>query len=304
MSRPFFSIILPTYNRASLLPRSIGSLIKQTYQDWELVVVDDGSTDNTQNVVKSFNDPRIKYVYQNNSERSAARNKGIDNASGTWICFLDSDDEYQTNHLRELAKFIEDTTPSPGLIATGITTQQEEAGKWKEYLNLNNRILQEIGSKFLIPSQVCVHRSILEKVRFDVRFRLWEDTHLWLRIAAQYPVYQMEEYTVIQHIHEQGTVVQGMKKIRLKEVVQYIAAVQDLRDNHVALFKGKLPENYFNHYIDSKYRMYLYQARQNRQFQVAHQIWFKAWQHRPSLYLLTEFPKIALNFLNFGLHAR
>ena len=149
-----------------------------------------------------------------------------------------------------------------------------------------------------------MHRSILENVRFDVRFRLWEDTHLWLRIAAQYPVYQMEEYTVIQHIHEQGTVVQGMKKIRLKEVVQYIAAVQDLRDNHVALFKGKLSENYFNHYIDSKYRMYLYQARQNRQFQVAYQIWFKAWQHRPSLYLLTEFPKIILNFLNFGLHAR
>jgi len=299
-----FSVILPTYNRVKFIKNAINSVLNQTFIDFELIIIDDGSTDNTLEIVTNINDSRIKYHYQENSERSAARNKGIDNASGTWICFLDSDDEYQTNHLSELAKFIEDTTPSPGLIATGITTQQEEAGKWKEYLNLNNRILQEIGSKFLIPSQVCVHRSILENVRFDVRYRLWEDTHLWLRIAAQYPVYQMEEYTVIQHVHEQGTVVQGMKKIRLKEVGQYIAAVQDLRDNHVALFKGKLPENYFNHYIDSKYRMYLYQARQNRQFQVAHQIWFKAWQHRPSLYLLTEFPKIALNFLNFGLHAR
>jgi len=113
-----FSIVLPCHNREKFLPRSIGSAIKQSDQDWELVVVDDGSTDNTQNVVKSFNDPRIKYVYQNNSERSAARNKGIDNASGTWICFLDSDDEYQPNHLWELAKFIEDIKPSPGLIAT------------------------------------------------------------------------------------------------------------------------------------------------------------------------------------------
>ena len=299
-----FSVILPTYNRVKFIKNAINSVLNQTFIDFELIIIDDGSTDNTLEIVTNINDSRIKYHYQENSERSAARNKGIDNASGTWICFLDSDDEYQPNHLRELAKFIEDIKPFPGLIATGLTTQQEEAGKRKEFLNLNNRILQEIGSKFLIPSQVCVHRSILENVRFDVRFRLWEDTHLWLRIAAQYPVYQMEEYTVIQHVHEQGTVVQGMKKIRLKEVVQYIAAVQDLRDNHVALFKGKLPENYFNHYIDSKYRMYLYQARQNRQFQVAHQIWFKAWQHRPSLYLLTEFPKIALNFLNFGLHAR
>jgi glycosyltransferase involved in cell wall biosynthesis len=299
-----FSVILPTYNRVKFIKNAINSVLNQTFIDFELIIIDDGSTDNTLEIVTNINDSRIKYHYQENSERSAARNKGIDNASGTWICFLDSDDEYQTNHLSELAKFIEDTTPSPGLIATGITTQQEVAGKRREFLNLNNGILQEIGSKFLIPSQVCVHRSILENVRFDVRYRLWEDTHLWLRIAAQYPVYQMEEYTVIQHVHEQGTVVQGMKKIRLKEVGQYIAAVQDLRDNHVALFKGKLPENYFNHYIDSKYRMYLYQARQNRQFQVAHQIWFKAWQHRPSLYLLTEFPKIALNFLNFGLHAR
>lgn len=299
-----FSVILPTYNRVKFIKNAINSVLNQTFIDFELIIIDDGSTDNTQNVVKSFNDQRIKYVYQNNSERSAARNNGIEHAKGEWICFLDSDDEYQPNHLRELAKFIEDIKPSPGLIATGITTHQEEAGKRKEFLNLNNRILLEIGSKFLIPSQVCVHRSILENVRFDVRFRLWEDTHLWLRIAAQYPVYQMEEYTVIQHIHEQGTVVQGMKKIRLKEVGQYISAVQDLRDNHVALFKGKLPENYFNHYIDSKYRMYLYQARQNRQFQVAYQIWFKACQHRPSLYLLTEFPKIVLNFLNFGLHAR
>jgi glycosyltransferase involved in cell wall biosynthesis len=299
-----FSVILPTYNRVKFIKNAINSVLNQTFIDFELIIIDDGSTDNTLEIVTNINDSRIKYHYQENSERSAARNKGIDNASGTWICFLDSDDEYQPNHLRELAKFIEDATPSPGLIATGITTQQEVAGKRREFLNLNNGILLEIGSKFLIPSQVCVHRSILENVRFDVRFRLWEDTHLWLRIAAQYPVYQMEEYTVIQHIHEQGTVVQGMRKIRLKEVGQYISAVQDLRDNHVALFKGKLPENYFNHYIDSKYRMYLYQARQNRQFQVAHQIWFKAWQHRPSLYLLTEFPKILLNFLNFGLHAR
>lgn len=304
MSKPFFSIVLPTYNRASLLPRSIGSVIKQTYHDLELVVVNDGSTDNTQNVVKSFNDPRIKYVYQNNSERSAARNKGIDNASGTWICFLDSDDEYQPDHLQELAEFIEFHKPLPGVIATGLITQQGESTHQKDFLNLQKNVFEEIGSKFLIPTQVCVHRSVLEKEQFDVRFRLWEDTHLWLRIAAQYPVYQIQKYTARQHIHEHRTVAQGMKKIRLKDVVQYVTAIQDLRDKHAARFEGKLPSDYFNEYIDSKYRMYLYQARQNKQFLVASQIWINAWQHRPSWYLFTECPKIALNYLNIGLHAR
>ncbi len=298
------SVIVPTFNRAKYLPRSIGSVVNQTLQDWELIVVDDGSTDNTQEVVASFNDARITYVYQENAERSAARNKGIAHYTGEWICFLDSDDEYQPDYLQELAKFIENQKPSPGLIATGLITQQGQITKKKAFLVLGKNVLEEIGSKFLIPTQVCVHRSVLEKDQFDVRFRLWEDTHLWLRIAAKYPVYQIEEYTAIQHIHEQGTVVQGMKKIRLKDVVQYVNAIQDLRDKHHALFEGKLPADYFNEYIDSKYRMYLYQARQNKQFLVSSQIWINAWQHRPSLYVLMELPKIILNRFNIGLHAR
>ena len=299
-----FSIVIPCYNREQFLTRSITSVLSQKFPIWKLVVVDDGSTDNTQEVVASFNDARITYVYQENSERSAARNKGIAHSTGEWICFLDSDDEYQPDYLQELAKFIENEKPSPGLIATGLITQQGQITKKKAFLALQKNVLEEIGSKFLIPTQVCVHRSVLEKDQFDVRFRLWEDTHLWLRIAAQYPVYQIEEYTAIQNLHEHGTVVQGMKKIRLKDVVQYVNAIQDLRDKHGARFEGKLPADYFNEYIDSKYRMYLYQARQNKQFLVASQIWINAWQHRPSLYLLMELPKIILNRFNIGLHAR
>jgi hypothetical protein len=169
---------------------------------------------------------------------------------------------------------------------------------------MDANVLVEIATKFILMNSICIEKRILEQEQFNETYKIWEDTHLWLRIAAQYPVYQMEEYTVIQHIHEQGTVVQGMKKISLKEVGQYISAVQDLRDNHVARFEGKLPADYFNQYIDSKYRMYLYQARQNKQFLVAFQIWINAWQHRPSWYLFTEYPKIALNYLNIGLHVR
>jgi len=300
----FFSIILPTYNRALFLSRSIGSVIKQDFPHWELIVVDDGSTDNTKEVVSSFNDPRIKYLYQDNSERSAARNKGIEHANSEWVCFLDSDDAYHSKHLQVLATLINDQKPLPGLITTGLIVQQEQTARQNEFLALQRNVLTEIGSKFLIPTQVCVHRSILEKERFDVRFRLWEDTHLWLRIAAQFPLYQIEEYTAFQYIHVQGTVVQGMKAIKLNDVAQYISAIQDLRDKHKEIFKGKLPPDYFFKYIDSKYRMYLYQARQNKQFLVASQIWIKAWQHRRSWYLFTECPKIALNFLNIGLHER
>ena len=298
------ALIIPTFNRGYCLSSTIQSVLQQTYFNWTLTIIDDGSTDNTQEVVASFNDARITYVYQENAERSAARNKGIAHTEAEWLCFLDSDDVLLPEHLHVLASFIENQKPSPGLIATGLITQQGKSSKRKVFLNLQKNVIEEIGSKFLIPTQVCVHRSVLEKDQFDVRFRLWEDTHLWLRIAAQYPVYQIEEYTAIQNLHEHGTVVQGMKKIRLKDVVQYVTAIQDLRDKHGARFEGKLPADYFNEYIDSKYRMYLYQARQNKQFLVASQIWINAWKHRPSWYLFTEYPKIALNYLNIGLHAR
>ena len=99
--RPFFSIIIPTYNRGHVLGKTIQSVINQNFNDWELIVVDDGSTDNTKNIINDFskNDSRIRYIYQDNQERSAARNNGIENSNGKYICFLDSDDEYLQHHL-------------------------------------------------------------------------------------------------------------------------------------------------------------------------------------------------------------
>ncbi|HPY82753.1 MAG TPA: glycosyltransferase family A protein, partial [Bacteroidales bacterium] len=77
---PLFSIIIPTYNRAHILPRTIASVLAQTYSNWECIIVDDGSTDSTKDLIASYSDTRIKYVYQHNAERSAARNNGIRNA--------------------------------------------------------------------------------------------------------------------------------------------------------------------------------------------------------------------------------
>src|SRR5690606_25041004 len=89
---PFFSIILPTYNRGPLLSKSISSVLSQKFTDFELIVVDDGSTDNTREVVQSFSDPRIHYYYKENEERNFARNFGISMAKGKYVCFLRSEE--------------------------------------------------------------------------------------------------------------------------------------------------------------------------------------------------------------------
>lgn len=297
-----FSIIIPTYNRASFLPRAIQSVLAQIYENWELLIVDDGSIDNTREVVATFKDERIRYIYQQNAERSAARNNGISKAKGEWICFLDSDDEYLPNHLMELNNKIS-TIITPTLVLTGnLIVSSKETKKHPLIQTEINFILKEILTKFILMNSVCVHKSILEYNKFDIRFKIWEDTHLWMRIAAQFPVYQINKFTCIQHVHDDSTVQQGMKQIKLAEVNQYVEAIADLRDNYKRIFKGKLSEKEFDSYIQSKYEMYLYQARQNKQLWISLKIWFKAIIHRPSFYLISELPKIFINQFNIGIH--
>ena len=98
----FFSIILPSFNRSDVINQTIQSVIYQTYENWELIIVDDGSTDNTKKIVDEIKntESRIKYIYQQNEERSSARNNGINNAKGDFICFIDSDDLFDENHLK------------------------------------------------------------------------------------------------------------------------------------------------------------------------------------------------------------
>ena len=98
---PLISVILPTFDRADLLPRSISSVLAQTFTDWELIVIDDGSTDNTAEVVAAWQkqSARIRYVRQANQGVGAARNRGVAEARGEYIACLDSDDEYRPAHL-------------------------------------------------------------------------------------------------------------------------------------------------------------------------------------------------------------
>jgi glycosyltransferase involved in cell wall biosynthesis len=297
-----FSIIIPTYNRATHIKYAIESVIAQTYEEWELIIIDDGSTDDTCKICTSINDHRIKYIYQNNSERSAARNKGIDIAKGEWICFLDSDDYFLPNHLEQLMNTINRENLKNIMLASGLYTEKNGNRTKKELLNFEVHPVREISEKFLIPTQVCVSREILINNRFDENFCLWEDTHLWMRIAAQFPVIQINLYTAVQIHHKDSTVAIGSKKIKINDVNRYIEAIKSLSENYSLIFNGILNQQDFIDYADRKYRMYLYQARQKGQVITALKIWWMGLLHHPSLYLLSELPKIFINKIGIGIH--
>ena len=118
---PRVSVIIPTYNRALLLKESIYSVLGQTYDDVEILVVDDGSSDDTAEMVQRFDDRRMRYLYQENSGRSAARNHGMKVAEGDFFCLLDDDDYYLPHKLACQVAYL-DINPDVDMVASGFQT--------------------------------------------------------------------------------------------------------------------------------------------------------------------------------------
>ena len=117
-----------TYNRSKTIDKTIESVVNQTYKNWELIVIDDGSTDNTKEIITIYktNDKRIKYLFQQNKERSEARNNGIAKANGEYICFIDSDDLFHKNHLLFINKSIQEHRNKKAIYITGQSVLQME----------------------------------------------------------------------------------------------------------------------------------------------------------------------------------
>jgi glycosyltransferase involved in cell wall biosynthesis len=211
LKNPFFSIVIPTYNRAHLISKAIESVIAQTYSDWELIIVDDGSTDNTKELVDNYcnKDNRIRYIYQENAERSVARNNGIDHAKGEFICFLDSDDYYALNRLENISTYLRNQSNMKSFYYTAITydygNKLEERPERKRQPEEN--VFEFIVQAIIGTPQVIIARDLLIKERFDPRWRIGEDMELWLRLAKiEEPSFIPNEASVIATEHEDRSV--------------------------------------------------------------------------------------------------
>ena len=189
---PFFSVIIPTYNRAGSIGEAIQSVLSQTFTNFEVIVVDDGSTDDTKEIVLEIveGDDRTRYIHQQNQERSAARNNGIALAKGTYICFLDSDDMYMANHLAAFHSCILDQTDPIRIYLSYAFGEVPFVPETDEPLEL-------ILKTAICSQQVCLHREILQKHLFNVKLRIGEDQELWVRIVEEYPLTKTDRQTVV-----------------------------------------------------------------------------------------------------------
>lgn len=189
MDIPFFTVIIPTHNRLNLLRRSVESVISQTFDDFELIIVDDNSTDNTKIVVDQFTDNRIIYKQNIRSKGPCgARNTGIYEAKGKWIAFLDDDDVWLPEKLEHQYAIIKKSKNSVGLVCCDYAIYKGKNRKVKIIQNrpkgwLKDRIL--FGYHIGCLSSTCVKTDILKFINgFDENFPSCQDQDLWFRVAA------------------------------------------------------------------------------------------------------------------------
>ena len=188
-----FSVVMPLWNNRDTVAAAIGSALAQTYRDFELIVVDDGSTDGSRALAAGFGDPRVRMLSQLNAGAGAARNAGMAAARAEWIAFLDADDLWLPDHLAELDR-LRAGFPEAGLIGTSYLTSRRD-GRYRaprarpvrhERINYFERVAA--GEHVLWTSSAAVPRRNLETVGDFGSGRTGEDTRYWLRIALELPV--------------------------------------------------------------------------------------------------------------------
>ena len=201
------SIILCTYNREKYLGRAINSILDQTYEDWELLVVDDGSTDHTEELVRAYTDPRIRFFgMERNRFYCYAANFGLSQCAGTYVAFQNSDDEWLPNKLEKQVRYMEEH-PGTGACFTEVTLIDNEgrniSDKCQDMLRLFENHYEDQGEwmKFFLYYGNCVchpsalvKRTVLEQAGgFNLLYCQLADFDLWARIAAQHPIHVLPE---------------------------------------------------------------------------------------------------------------
>ncbi|MCP4994503.1 MAG: glycosyltransferase family 2 protein [Gammaproteobacteria bacterium] len=221
------SVIIPTHNRAHTLPRAIDSVLQQKLRADEIVIVDDGSTDETPTLVANTY-PQCRYLHQQNLGVSSARNLGIRQATGDWLAFLDSDDEWLDTRLKSQLSLLMNKPELKICHSEEIWVRNgRRVNAMKKHAKSGGWIFQKCLPLCVIsPSAVIIHRSLFDEVGlFNESLPACEDYDLWLRICAHYPVGFVTEPQIIKYGGHEDQLSQrhwGMDRFRLQALEQLI----------------------------------------------------------------------------------
>ncbi len=220
------SAIIPVFNRQEYIKRSIESVLDQSFRDFELIVVDDGSSDLTPTILKSYNE-KIRVITTKNRGVSSARNRGIKEARGEWICFLDSDDIWLKD---KLIKQIEFHQKNPHILISHTFERWIRDGKEIRQKAIHKKpsgkcFEENLSFCKIAPSTVMMHKTIFEKVGlFDESLEVCEDYDLWLRVLREYELGLVEEVLTIKyggHKDQLSTKHHSMDRFRIEALLKH-----------------------------------------------------------------------------------
>ena len=229
------SVIIPTFNRLSLISRAIDSVLKQTFKPFEIIVVDDGSSDNTSAFIKN-NYKSVKLIKQKNLGVSKARNVGIKNSSGDWIALLDSDDEWKKNKLEVQIKSLSEYDyysvchTNEIWIRNGTRVNQKKRHQ-KYGGNIFDKCLDICR---ISPSSIIFQKNIINEVGwFDENLSICEDYDLWLRITANFKILFIDKPLIIKyggHSDQLSKSVNGIEAYRIKSLENLLSNTRLIKD--------------------------------------------------------------------------
>ena len=228
-SKVLFSIIIPTYNRAAFILKTIQSLLDQSYQNFEIIVVDDGSKDNTDEIVKGISDSRVSYYKKENGERGAARNYGLDRANGDYVNFFDSDDLAYPNHLASAHAVVEEKG-NPEVFHLGYDIKAPSGKLLAEYNNFNGDIENDaIKVKRISINALFIKTTVAKEIKFSENRLLSasEDALFLCRLCVKYQLLHKNivTSTIIEHDSRSMTIASEQQLInRQKYLVEELQA--------------------------------------------------------------------------------
>src|SRR5690554_6231035 len=203
-----FSVVIPLYNKELSIRNTIQSVLDQTCQDFEIVVVNDGSTDNSAAVVEAIEDDRIRLIHQKNQGVSAARNRGIKEARYEWIAFLDGDDLWGKAHLQEISLMMQ-KFPNEKVFVTSFEYSDKRPmfrhPRSEPIFKVENYFKEAMKESLMWTSIVVVHKSCIDVVGgFNETLNRGEDLDLWARLARAYEIVKSERLTAVYRIEAEN----------------------------------------------------------------------------------------------------
>ncbi|MBL8013008.1 MAG: glycosyltransferase [Candidatus Omnitrophica bacterium] len=241
------SVIIPTYNRGSLIARALNSVLSQSFKDFEIIVIDDGSKDNTQTVLNAF-DGKIRYVYQANGGIARARNRGIELAKGAYIAFLDSDDYWAPEKLAVQVKIL-DANPKVGIVY-GRMPIVNEAGdvlgmKPNGISGKNFHELLRVWGDLPTSSVMTRKECFVKAGVFDPELPPMEDIDMWIRIAHTYDLYEVEGKTLAYYWRHDHQITQDQIKVHRGLVRIHEKILRTFKEAPKTLITKKLVSNQY-----------------------------------------------------------